>query len=158
MMLTLKYMSCLQTVRRIRVYLSFCQHEGSRHFESLRSWQVLVQLELMLQFQQLLARKGSSWSPALAEQVGLRLGCRYNNRSENINTVFSESGDAFSCVRVRVWTCVCVFAPARARVSVRSKQRDSVRKDISIEQLFAAPFWTNLLKRTETERQYLVGK
>lgn len=68
------------------MYLSFCEHEGRGHFEALGPGQVLVQLELVLQLQQLLARECGSWSPALAEQVGLSLGCRCNNRKENINT------------------------------------------------------------------------
>lgn len=36
--------------------------------------------------------------------------------------------------------------------------RFPVRVDVSTQQLFTAAFGTNLLKRTETKRQYLVSK
>lgn len=71
----------INAVCRHIIYLRFCEHEGRGHFKALRSWQVLIQFELMLQLQQLLACECSSGSPALAKQVGLRLSCRKKTAS-----------------------------------------------------------------------------
>lgn len=57
------------------LYLRFGEHEGGGHLEAFGSRQVLVEFELVLQLQQLLAGERRPGPPALAQQVGLRLSC-----------------------------------------------------------------------------------
>ena len=56
-------------------HLCFGQHQGGGHLEALGSGQVLVEFELVLQLQQLLACEGRTGSTTLAQQA--RLGHRW---------------------------------------------------------------------------------
>lgn len=54
--------------------LGLCEHQRRGHFKALGPRQVLVELELVLQLQQLLAGEGGARPTALPQQVGLCLG------------------------------------------------------------------------------------
>lgn len=56
-------------------HLGLGEHQGGGHLEAFGPRQVLVQLELMLQLEQLLAGEGGAWPAALPQEAGLRLGC-----------------------------------------------------------------------------------
>ena len=68
------------TARTWRSYLRFGQHEGGGHLEAFGSGQVLVDFELVLQLQQLLAGESRSGPPALPQQSGL--GARWRKGEE----------------------------------------------------------------------------
>lgn len=55
-------------------HLGLGEHERGGHLEALGPRQVLVELELMLQLQQLLAGEGGARPAALPQEVRLRLG------------------------------------------------------------------------------------
>lgn len=63
--------TCL--MRHCAVYLCLSEHEGGGHLEALGPGQVLIQLELVLQLQQLLAGEGRSGPPTLPHQTCLRI-------------------------------------------------------------------------------------
>lgn len=56
-------------------HLRLREHQRGGHLEALGPRQVLVELELVLQLQQLLAGEGGARPAALPQQVRLRLGC-----------------------------------------------------------------------------------
>lgn len=62
-------------LRGTHTHLRLGEHERRSHLEALRPGQVLVELELVLQLQQLLAGEGGAGPPAFAQQVGLSLSC-----------------------------------------------------------------------------------
>lgn len=57
------------------LHLGLSEHQRRGHLEALGPGQVLVELELVLQFKQLLAGEGGARPAALPQEVGLRLGC-----------------------------------------------------------------------------------
>lgn len=63
--------TCWLVMRTSRSYLRFGQHEGGGHLKAFGSGQVLVDFELVLQLQQLLAGESCSGPPALPQQPGL---------------------------------------------------------------------------------------
>lgn len=57
-------------------YLCLGEHQRRGHLKALGSGQVLVELELVLQLQELLAGEGCAGPAALPHQARLRDGCR----------------------------------------------------------------------------------
>lgn len=62
----------VNSVINLPSHLRFGQHKRSGHFEAFGSGQVLVELELVLQLQQLLAGESGAGPPTLPQKTRLR--------------------------------------------------------------------------------------
>lgn len=71
-------------------YLGLREHQRRGHLEALGPRQVLVELELVLQLEQLLAREGRARPAALPQQAGLCLGWDREGREACSLTLSSD--------------------------------------------------------------------
>lgn len=137
-MFPLKRSRWLAQWTRFLSHLCFSQHEWGGHFEAFGSGQVLVEFELVLQLQQLLAGEGGARPPALPQQTRLRARWRRSRRVislwlRGLTTCFLfDTGQQILVKSLVRFFCVWRFYPQHIIIQVILKHV-AIREDSDLE-------------------------